>query len=105
MSEISNEIDLFLRKLKEKRKKTQEANTKAKDDAKQEHKEKSLKGMQKGKSETDVQMLKSSREANKEAPVEDDDDREYYKQEVGEEPDKGNVKFLLESFFFIMVYF
>lgn len=45
--------------------------------------------MQKGKSETDILMTKSTREANQEVPVEEDDDREYYKEEVGEEPDQG----------------
>ncbi|KAJ8922001.1 hypothetical protein NQ315_008639 [Exocentrus adspersus] len=73
------------KKLKEKRKKVQEANKKAKEEAKQAHKEKSLKGMQQGKSEADVE---SSQAANEDAPVEEDDDREYYRQEVGEEPDK-----------------
>ncbi|KAJ8942243.1 hypothetical protein NQ318_003090 [Aromia moschata] len=75
-------------KLKQKRKKIQETNLKVKEQAKQEQKEKSLKGMQKGKSETDVQMKRASKESNKAAPVEEDDDREYYKEEVGEEPDK-----------------
>lgn len=92
MGVVCYKMYLFLRKLKEKRKKTQEANKKAKEEAKQEHREKSLKGILKGKSETDVQMQKSSQEANEEAPIEEDDDREYYKQEVGEEPDKGKEK-------------
>lgn len=47
--------------------------------------------MQKGKSETDIIMQKASKDANEEAPAEDDDDAEYYRQEVGEEPDKGNT--------------
>ncbi|XP_019865183.2 protein Peter pan [Aethina tumida] len=76
------------KKLKEKRKKIQEQNTKLKEQQKLEMKEKSLKGMQKGKSETDILMSKSTREANQEVPVEEDDDREYYKEEVGEEPDQ-----------------
>ncbi|KAF2903948.1 hypothetical protein ILUMI_02232 [Ignelater luminosus] len=76
------------KKLKEKRKRIQEANKKRKEDEKKELKQKSLKGMQKEKSETDIIMQKASKEANEEAAAEDDDDREYYRQEVGEEPDK-----------------
>lgn len=44
--------------------------------------------MQKGKSETDIIMQKAAREANVDEPA--DDDREYFRQEVGEEPEKGN---------------
>jgi len=76
------------KKLKEKRKRVQEANKKRKEAEKNDLKQKSLKGMQKTKSETDVIMQKATKEANAEAPAEDDDDAEYYRQEVGEEPDK-----------------
>ncbi|XP_050297428.1 protein Peter pan [Anthonomus grandis grandis] len=75
------------RKLKEKRKKVQEDNKKAKEMMKEEHKEKSLKGMQK-ETESDIQMKKLAIESNMESKIVDDDDKEYYKQEVGEEPDQ-----------------
>lgn len=75
------------RKLKEKRKKVQEDNKKAKEKLKEKHKEKSLKGMKK-ETESDIQMKKISREANEETAVPEDDDREYYREEVGEEPDQ-----------------
>lgn len=75
------------RKLKEKRKKIQEENKRAKETKKEEHKEKSLKGMKK-ETESDIQMKKLSKEANKDNPTVEDDDREYYKEEVGEEPDQ-----------------
>ncbi|KAF7277821.1 hypothetical protein GWI33_009237 [Rhynchophorus ferrugineus] len=73
------------RKLKQKRKKIQEDNKKNKEKIKQEHKERSLKGMKK-ETESDIQMKKFAYEMDQ--TVEDDDDREYYKEEVGEEPDK-----------------
>ncbi|EEZ98288.1 protein Peter pan [Tribolium castaneum] len=63
------------RKLKEARKKTQEKNKEKKENMKKELKEKSLEGMKK-------------KESNEEVAVEDDNDAEYYKEEVGEEPDK-----------------
>lgn len=56
--------------MKEKRKKIQETNKQAKEQAK------------------NVQRLKFIKEANEK--VAEDDDREYYRQEVGEEPDAGN---------------
>lgn len=83
-------LHLF-RKLKEKRKKIQEQNKKKKDLDKLSMKEKSLKGMQKAKLETDIIMQKAARESNAETAVAEDDDREYYRQEVGEEPDKGKI--------------
>ncbi|XP_057651095.1 protein Peter pan [Diorhabda carinulata] len=64
------------RKLKEKRKKVQEANKKAKDELKQKLKDQSLKGMRKD----------TQNESNTE--LEKDDDAQYYKEDVGEEPDK-----------------
>lgn len=56
------------------------------------------------KTETDVQMMKSSREANQQATIEDDD-REYYKQEVGEEPDKGKHKTFYLNFILLFLLF
>lgn len=65
------------RKLKEKRKKVQEANKRAKDDLKQKLKDQSLKGMHKN-----TQNELHTEEGEK------DDDAQYYKEDVGEEPDK-----------------
>ncbi|KAH1029042.1 protein Peter pan [Dendroctonus ponderosae] len=76
------------RKLKERLKKTQLDNMKAKEERKKEHKEKSLKGMKK-ETENEVQMKKHSKESNEETKIPDDDDRQYYKAEVGEDPDAG----------------
>ncbi|OAD58798.1 Protein Peter pan [Eufriesea mexicana] len=74
------------KKLKEKRKKIQEENTKKKELQKQEHKEKSLKGMQK-KKESEILLQKIAKESVEENNIEDDD-AQYYRDEVGEEPDK-----------------
>lgn len=63
---------LLVRALKEKRKTIQETNKKAKEDAKK------------------AQKAKMIMEANEE--MADDDDKEYYRQEVGEEPDAGNIR-------------
>lgn len=63
------------RKLKEKRRQVQEANKKRKEAEKEELKQKSLKG-----------MTKSA--ADKETVEEQDDDVQYYREEVGAEPDK-----------------
>ncbi|CAG9769696.1 unnamed protein product [Ceutorhynchus assimilis] len=83
--EIQKTRDLK-RKLKEKRKKIQDDNRKAKEKVLELHKEKSLKGMKK-MTETDIQMKKVSREANEESEFVVDDDRKYYQEEVGEDPD------------------
>ncbi|XP_003399616.1 protein Peter pan [Bombus affinis] len=74
------------KKLKEKRKKVQEENKKKKELQKQEHKEKSLKGMQK-KKENEVLLQKIAKESIEENNVVDDD-AQYYRDEIGEEPDK-----------------
>ncbi|KAK1129301.1 hypothetical protein K0M31_020427 [Melipona bicolor] len=74
------------RKLKEKRKKIQEENKKKKELQKQEHKEKSLKGMQK-KKENEILLQKIAKESVMENNIEDDD-IQYYRDEIGEEPDK-----------------
>lgn len=79
------------RKLKENRKKQQELNTQKKEEQKEVHKQKSLEGMQKkGKTESDRLMKQAAAESNRETQLEDDDDAEYYRQEVGEEPEKGD---------------
>ncbi|CAH1183252.1 unnamed protein product [Phaedon cochleariae] len=77
---------LAKQKLKEKRKKVQDANKKAKEQAKQDHKEKSLKGMKKDDTSEMTKKIPSSNEDG--VPYEADDDAEYYRQDVGEEPDK-----------------
>ncbi|XP_071554789.1 protein Peter pan [Temnothorax nylanderi] len=75
------------KKLKEKRKRLQEENRKKKDTQKQEHKEKSLKGILK-KKENDMLLQKIAKESAETNEVEEDDDAQYYREEVGEEPDK-----------------
>lgn len=77
------------KKLKEKRKKIQEENKKKKELRKEEHKQRSLKGMQKKK-----EIAKESMEEN--VVEEEDDDAQYYREEVGEEPEKG--KYIVEIF-------
>lgn len=72
---------IVFRELKEKRKKTQEMNKKAKEDAKRAQKEKIIK------------------EANEH--IVEDDDKEYYRQEVGEEPDAGNIKLKVTNILFL----
>ncbi|XP_003705406.1 brix domain-containing protein peter pan [Megachile rotundata] len=76
------------KKLKEKRKKVQEENKKKKELQKQEHKEKSLKGMEKKKKESELLMQKIAKESVEETKIEEDDDAQYYREEVGEEPDE-----------------
>lgn len=75
-------------KLKEGRKSAQDENKRKKEMKKQEDKEKSLKGMKK-KKESDVLMQKYAKEAYETTKPNDDDDAEYYRKEVGEEPDRG----------------
>lgn len=66
----------------------QEDNKKVKEQLKEEHKVKSLKGMKK-ETESDLQMKQLARQTE----VVDDDDKEYYKEEVGEDPDAGKSLF------------
>lgn len=76
--QLENKLRMKQR-LKIKRKKEQEKNVLAKKMKKEEHKKKCLKGMAivKGKDDNDSDW----------ADVEDDDDAQYYREEVGEEPD------------------
>lgn len=96
------------KKLKEKRKREQEMNKKRKEKEKEEHKLKSLEGMDRKRDqvmeeqqkrqprkklnkkmlETDVLMRKAVLESNDAARNSDDDDAEWYRKEVGEEPEK-----------------
>ncbi|XP_057337741.1 protein Peter pan [Microplitis mediator] len=79
-------------RLKEKRKRTQEENKLKKEALKEEHKEKSLEGIKKKqekvKKESDILMRKYAKESVQDTQQEDDDDAQYYRDEVGEEPDK-----------------
>lgn len=43
----------------------------------------------KKETENEVQMKKHTRESNEETKIPEDDDRQYYKDEVGEDPDAG----------------
>ena len=97
------------KKLKEKRKREQEMNKKKKEKAKEEHKLKSLDGIDRKRQqlleeekkrrpvskeqqnkvlETDKLMRKAVIESQETANNSDDDDAEWYRKEVGEEPDK-----------------
>lgn len=79
--------------MKEQRKKQQELNKQEKDKKKDELKKKSLEGIERKKkeylSENEKLMVKSVEEGN---IGEDDEesDSEWYRREVGENPDKGN---------------
>ncbi|XP_077288849.1 brix domain-containing protein peter pan [Arctopsyche grandis] len=78
------------RKLKENRKKVQNENVKQKEVMKEEHKKKSLDGIKKKKEKTETQRLMEMAAAEslrESGGMEEDDDAEYYRQEVGEEPE------------------
>lgn len=75
------------RKLKEKRRKIQEENARKKAQKKEEMKQKSMKGMQK-RSENELEMQKALSEVQQEARSDEDDDAEWYRQEVGQNPEK-----------------
>ncbi|KAK0164626.1 hypothetical protein PV328_003235 [Microctonus aethiopoides] len=72
-------------KLKEQRKKEQEENKMKKESKKQLNKEKSLKGMK--KKENDILLQKFAKESH-DGTKHEDDDEQYYRDEVGEEPDR-----------------
>lgn len=97
------------KKLKEKRKREQEMNKKRKEKEKEELKQKSLEGMDRKRQqlleeqkkrqpvkkdqqnkmlETDVLMRKAVLESHDAANNSEDDDAEWYRKEVGEEPEK-----------------
>ena len=71
--------------MKEERKRIQEANLKKKEVLKEEHKKKSLEGMK-----------RKLQQEQSEVEMEEDDDVDYYRQEVGVNPDEGtsHMKFL-----------
>lgn len=68
---------------KEKLRKIQEANIKKKEETKQKLKEKSLEGMRR------KQAMTSYAENEDDENDKEDDDAEWYKKEVGQEPEKG----------------
>lgn len=73
------------KKLKEERSKEQEENKKRKEEEKEEHKNKSLAGM-KRKGKIDEDDFEGDDEGEEE--VEEQDDADYYREEVGEAPDE-----------------
>lgn len=79
------------RRLKEKRKSKQEENIKKKQKEKEELKQKSLEGIKKKKESTESQRLMelaAAESQNNDQDMEEDDDADYYRQEVGAEPEK-----------------
>lgn len=80
------------RRLKEKRKAQQDENVKRKQKEKEDHKQKSIEGMQKKKGVTESQRLMELANAESQHADMDqdneDDDADYYRQEVGVEPEK-----------------
>lgn len=75
---------LNFRKNDEKVRKIQEAQRKKKEEVKEQHREKSMEGM---KRKQDKEALGKFAENEEEAA--EDDDAEYYRSEVGQEPEKG----------------
>lgn len=71
------------RKQNEKVRKIQEAQRKKREEDKAAHREKSIEGMK--RKETFEAYSKNEEDADEEP----DDDAEYYRQEVGKEPEKG----------------
>lgn len=78
------DIIMNLRKNDEKVRKIQEAQRKKKEEVKEQHREKSMEGM---KRKQDKEALGKFAENEEEAA--EDDDAEYYRSEVGQEPEKG----------------
>lgn len=83
-------IQLFgFRKLKEQRKKQQEKNKQDKEDKKEELKKKSLEGIERKKKEYMSQNPNSQSFGNPKELEDVDSDSEWYKKEIGQDPDKG----------------
>ncbi|XP_060802172.1 protein Peter pan [Amyelois transitella] len=72
---------------KEKRKATQEENVKRKQQQKEELKQKALEGIKKKKEMTESQRMMELAAAESQAADMEEDDAEYYREEVGAEPD------------------
>ncbi|XP_072225670.1 uncharacterized protein [Leuresthes tenuis] len=77
-------------KEKEQRRKKQEQNIVQKKEKREEHKKKSLEGIKRKQSEAeeDSEVEDPGMQEDKTAAVESDDEAEYYRQAVGEEPDE-----------------
>ena len=75
----------FFRKNNEKVRKIQDAQRKRKEDEKEKHKEKSMEGMRRKQARSNF----AENEENEDD--EEDDDAEYYRSEVGQEPEKGGI--------------
>jgi len=75
------------RKEKERRRKDQDSNVKKKEDEKKKHKEKSMFGMKANEPEFTGKDKKAIRDFQGENAKESDDDEEWYRKEVGAEPD------------------
>ncbi|CAK1543805.1 unnamed protein product [Leptosia nina] len=76
------------RRLKEKRKSQQEENVKRKQKEKEELKQKALEGIKKKKEMTENQRLMELAAAETQNGDDQDDDADYYRQEVGAEPEQ-----------------
>ncbi|KAF6210369.1 hypothetical protein GE061_013473 [Apolygus lucorum] len=77
------------RKLKLKRKQQQTENVKKKAEAKEELKQKSLEGIAKKKAQIELESDKLMKEAAASGAIqEEDDDAEWFRKEVGQEPDR-----------------
>ncbi|XP_014231389.1 protein Peter pan [Trichogramma pretiosum] len=68
--------------------KKQEENKKNKELKKEEHKNKSLEGMKRKKKESEILLQKYAKESEKVHESDEDDDAQYYEEEVGEKPDR-----------------
>ncbi|KAF6727734.1 Suppressor of SWI4 1-like [Oryzias melastigma] len=96
ISKTEEEIQEILRrkekqlKEKEERRKQQEQNVATKKEQREEHKKKSLEGIKRKRSEAeeDSEVEDPGMEEGQAADAESDDDKEYYRQAVGEEPDE-----------------
>ncbi|OWR49457.1 Suppressor of SWI4 1 protein, partial [Danaus plexippus plexippus] len=76
------------RRLKEKRKAQQAENIKRKEKEKEELKQKALEGIKKKQEMTENQRLMELAAAETQDNDQDEDDADYYRQEVGEEPEQ-----------------
>lgn len=96
VSKTEEEIQEILRrkeakmKEKEERRKAQEQNVAAKKEKREEHKKKSLEGIKRKRAEAeeDSEVEDPGMQGDGAAAVESDDDVEYYRQAVGQEPDE-----------------
>uniref|UniRef100_A0AAX7VXA2 Brix domain-containing protein n=1 Tax=Astatotilapia calliptera TaxID=8154 RepID=A0AAX7VXA2_ASTCA len=82
-------------KEKEERRKKQEQNIAQKTEKKEEHRKKSLEGIKKKRAEAeeDSEVEDPGAQDGQGADAESDDEAEYYRQAVGEEPEEGDCMF------------